>query len=325
MISATKISKTFKIKQHCGKDVIGNLINPQYTEKVAVENFNVIANDCEIIGIIGLNGAGKTTIIKMLSGIMKPDKGTISINGYNPFLKSKKYRNDVALILGQNTKLDSDASLIDSVRLYSAYYNIDESEGLKNTRKMAENLLLNELDINKQCRMLSLGQRMKCEIILSFLHTPHTIFLDEPTLGLDYQSCKIIRNFLKQYVKQNNACIILTSHNIQDIEALCERIYVIDKGKTIFNGNLNELSNYTKLGKLVSFSCENIDECININGLNISNKDSNKSYFIKYSEENSLHVFKFIENNFDKIECVNFSNATLEDMIDNLYKRGIKE
>jgi len=183
-----------------------------------VKNISFAVNPGEILGLIGLNGAGKTTTIKMVSRIIKPDSGTIKVLGCDPFLRSRHYRKRVALVIGQKGQLNPDLSIIDSVKLYASIYSIDKSEALQRARMMAEELKLAEEDLQKQVRSLSLGQRMKGELILSFIHLPTIVFLDEPSLGLDFITQRAIRNYLKNYKRRYGASIILTSHYITDIE-----------------------------------------------------------------------------------------------------------
>jgi len=236
IITVHNVSKTYK--SYIKNDKV-NFFKRQYTYTKALEDVSFTVDEGEILGLIGLNGAGKTSMIKLVSGIMRRDKGEIKVMGFDPFDRNLAYRKAASLVLGQNGQLDNDLTILDSVSFYSALYDVKKDDAMVRAKKMARELMLTEVDLQKQVRDLSLGQRMKGELILAFNHLPKVIYLDEPTLGLDFMAQKAIRNFLKTYVKDNKASMILTSHYGKDIEELCPNILVLYKGKSIYYGSLH--------------------------------------------------------------------------------------
>lgn len=195
----------------------------------------------EMMGLIGANGAGKTTIIKMAAGVLLPDSGTILVNGENPFARSVAYRHSVAMILGQKGKLHPDMTILESASLYGSMYKLTEKESHNRAIQMAHMLSLTTEDLSKQARSLSLGQRMKGEICISFINKSTVVFLDEPTLGLDYQSTKTIRVFLKKYCIEHGAAMILTSHDLCDITETCSKLLIINAGRSVYYGSIADL------------------------------------------------------------------------------------
>ena len=195
----------------------------------------------EILGLVGANGAGKTTLVKIVAGVMKPDGGKVTVNGEDPFARSMTYRNQVALVLGQKGKLHPDMSILESAAVYGAMYGLPKRIGNERVRELARLLSLTPDDLSKQARALSLGQRMKGEICLSFLNEPKVIYLDEPTLGLDVRSTKSIRQFLKEYCLRHDAAAILTSHNLGDIVETSSKLLIINQGSCAFYGFIGEL------------------------------------------------------------------------------------
>ena len=195
----------------------------------------------EILGFLGPNGAGKTTTLKMLSGLLHPSGGTVRVLGYEPFHRERAYLSQITLVMGQRNQLMWDIPAADSFDLNRAIYAIPHGDYRRTLDELVELLELGDL-IQKPVRNLSLGERMKCEIAGALLHRPQVLFLDEPTIGLDVTAQRRIREFLLEYNRRNNASIMLTSHYMADVEALCERVLVIDHGQIIFAGALHELA-----------------------------------------------------------------------------------
>lgn len=256
-ISVDKISKKYFYKVN--KGIIRR-------EKKSVQAINQISFDIkpgEILGLVGENGAGKTTIVKIISGVLKPDSGKVLIDNEDPFERSLEYRNKVALLLGQKGKLHPDMSINEAAEVYGAMYKLSTSVIRDRVMKMSAVLGLNSEDINKQARTLSLGQRMKGELCVSFINEPKVIFLDEPTIGLDIASIKSIRNFLKDYCRKQGAAVILTSHNLGDIVETSTKLLIVEKGKTVFYGNIEDLpkeyENNTRIKYQMSEKMEKLD------------------------------------------------------------------
>ncbi|WP_207655249.1 ATP-binding cassette domain-containing protein, partial [Clostridium thermosuccinogenes] len=222
----------------------------------AVKDVSFDVNNGEILGLVGSNGAGKTTIVKMTSGILLPDSGKIEVNGEDPFKKTKKFKKDVSLLLGQKGKLHPDMSIYEISLLYGSMYGLSKSEILRRIDEMSEILNQEKQLLEKQTRSLSLGQRMKGEISLAFINNPKVIFLDEPTLGLDDKSSRNIRVFLREYCKKNNASIILTSHNLQDIKDISTNLLIIKEGRVVYLGKIENLPNEFDNNVRLSFTID---------------------------------------------------------------------
>ena len=232
MIELEHITKTFKVqKREAGtKNAIKTFFNRKYQTIKALDDVSFKISDGEIIGYIGPNGAGKSTTIKIMCGILTPDKGTCMIDGKIPY--------------GNRSSLWWDVPVDDSFELNKAIYKIPDEIYLKQ-KKMLVDLLDIEDIIKKPTRTLSLGQRMRCEIAISFLHSPKIVFLDEPTIGLDSVSKIAVRNFIKKINKEQHTTIILTTHDTGDIKALAKRIILIGKGKLLMDGPIDDLLKMT--------------------------------------------------------------------------------
>lgn len=325
-IIVENVSKSYKtyIKEDRLVNKIKGIFNRKYDYIEAVTNISFTVNSGEIHGLVGLNGAGKTTIIKLVSGIIKQDRGSIVVLGSEPFARTKNYRKQVSLLMGQKGQLDPDLSIIDSVKLFAAIYSIKRNEAILRAKSMANELLLSDVDLRKQVRNLSLGERMKGELILSFLNLPKIVFLDEPTLGLDFITQKAIRNYLKNYKEKYNASIILTSHYITDIEELCDNIFIINKGKELYYGSIDKLKGMMSDTRSVRFcasnsAAERISRYIELNKDDI-NKDE---YSIRFNPNRMMEIMHILSNE-KEVSNINFHDDSLDIIIESLYK-GEKE
>ncbi|MCB9091543.1 MAG: ATP-binding cassette domain-containing protein [Halobacteriovoraceae bacterium] len=242
MIKVENLCKSFKIYQKPPglKGSLKALFKRDYFYKNALDNVSLQVEPGEILGLVGANGAGKTTLVKILSGIIYPTSGEVSVLGYNPWKRDNRYRKQLSLIMGQKAQLWWDLPAFDSFLLLKEIYQISDKNFYKNI-----DYLSNSLNISHQMktpvRKLSLGERMKVELMATLLHDPKVIFLDEPTIGLDLMSQRAVRSFLAQYRKEKNPIIILTSHYMQDIEELCRRIALIKNGSIIYDGPIDKI------------------------------------------------------------------------------------
>lgn len=218
---------------------IKNLFNPRIIEVEAVKNVNFEIQKGEFVGFLGPNGAGKTTTLKMLSGIIKPTSGEISVMGFDPWEKKTEYKKKFALLMGQKNQLWWDLPVMESFLLNREIYDIPKDEFEKTLNELVELLDIKKI-LDVQVRRLSLGERMKCELVASILHSPEVLFLDEPTIGLDVVAQNNIRDFLKKYNQEKKITIILTSHYMEDIEKLCKRIIIINQ-EIFYDGLLSNL------------------------------------------------------------------------------------
>ena len=244
MIHVKNLSKEFKVhkKEEGLKASIKSLIKRDYVIKEAIKNINLTINDGEIIGLIGANGAGKTTLTKILSGIIPATNGEVSVLGFDPWKRDNQYRSKMSLIMGQKAQLWWDLPAMDGYLLLKEIYQIPEKQFRERVAFLSESLRIDK-ELNVQVRKLSLGERMKVELIAALLHNPKVVFLDEPTIGLDLTAQKAVRKFIKEYRKEFQPIMILTSHYMDDIEELCKRVAIMREGQIIFDGDISEIQN----------------------------------------------------------------------------------
>ncbi|MCR8630309.1 ABC transporter ATP-binding protein [Paenibacillus radicis (ex Xue et al. 2023)] len=242
VITVNGIKKSYLVaKRPSGlRHVMKSLFHREYTVVEALQDISFSIAPGEIVGYIGPNGAGKSTTIKIMSGILVPDQGTCTIMGYTPWLDRVPYVKNIGVVFGQRTQLWWDVPVMDSFELLRDIYNIPHKEYKDNLTLLIETLDLNSI-IHTPVRQLSLGQRMRCEIAASLLHSPSILFLDEPTIGLDAVSKIAVRHFIKTINKEKHVTVILTTHDMNDIEALADRILLIGKGNLLYDGSVQGL------------------------------------------------------------------------------------
>ena len=261
MIELKNINKTFKVaKRNAGySEAVKALFKKEYTYIHALQDVSFTIDDGEIVGYIGPNGAGKSSTIKIMSGILTPDSGECIINGRTPWKDRISHVKDIGVVFGQRSQLWWDVPVIDSFELIRDIYKVEDTEYKKTLSRLIELLNISEI-VRTPARQLSLGQRMRCEIAASLLHSPKILFLDEPTIGLDAVSKIAVREFIKTINRENKTTVILTTHDMQDIEALTERILMIGKGRILLDGSLTELKtrNSTHKTLTVDYSGEKL-------------------------------------------------------------------
>ena len=242
MIEVKHITKEYKVvKRESGlHNAVKALFSRKYDKVRALNDISFKIDDGEIIGYIGPNGAGKSTTIKIVCGILTPEKGHCIVDGYVPGKESKYYVKYIGGVFGQRSQLWWDIPIIDSFELLKDIYGIDSRTYKQNVSELSQRLNL-ETILKTPTRNLSLGQRMRCEIVASLLHNPKILFLDEPTIGLDAVSKLIVRDFIKEINAEKRTTVILTTHDMQDIQALTQRVMLIGKGQILLDGSLEEL------------------------------------------------------------------------------------
>jgi ABC-2 type transport system ATP-binding protein len=248
----TRVFRTYKKKPGFWGGVTG-LFRREFEETRAADDISFTIQEGEFVGFLGPNGAGKTTTLKMLAGLIRPTGGTARVAGFDPTKRENAYRRIFALVLGQKNQLWWDLPAIESFTLLRAIYGLTD-QAYRETLDELVDLLDVRAKLNVMVRELSLGERMKMELIAALLHRPRVLFLDEPTIGLDVVSQKAVRNFLRDYNRRHRVTILLTSHYMADIKELCERVVVIHKGHKIYDGNLDHLdANAGNRQKIVTF------------------------------------------------------------------------
>lgn len=240
-ITVEHLTKSYKIKKRSAiNNTVKHLVIPQYSFTPAVNDISFTIQTGDIVGFIGANGAGKSTTIKMLTGILTPDKGIISINGLTFKKNRKEIMQKIGVVFGQRSVLCWDIPVIESFKLFKDMYRIPENIYRENIEIFSDILNLPEF-IYKPPRLLSLGQRMKADLAAALLYNPEVLFLDEPTIGIDVLAKAKIRDFIIKINQVRKTTIILTTHDISDIESLCQKMLIIDKGTLLYNGTLEEL------------------------------------------------------------------------------------
>lgn len=261
-ITVYRLGKSYRVaEREAGlRAALRSMVRRTMREIVAVREISFTLAPGEIVGFLGPNGAGKTTTLKMLAGLLYPAQGEARVLGYTPWKREAGYLRQMAMVMGQRSQLEWDLPVIDSFELNQAIYEIPQKEYERTLDELTELLELAAL-LKKPVRTLSLGERMKCELAAALLHGPRVLFLDEPTIGLDLTSQRRIRAFLTEYNRRHGACILLTSHYMADVEALCPRVILIHHGELLFDGELRELGRRFAAERLITvqFDAQRLD------------------------------------------------------------------
>ncbi|MBW4514770.1 MAG: ATP-binding cassette domain-containing protein [Timaviella obliquedivisa GSE-PSE-MK23-08B] len=242
IINVENLSKVYPVavKEPGLKGTLTHFFKRTYTAIAAVKSVSFAIESGEVVGFLGANGAGKTTTLKMLTGLIHPSEGRLDVAGYNPFQRETGFLRKITLVMGQKQQLIWDLPALDSLRINAAVYGISDQTFRQRVSELSEMLTLSD-KLTQPVRKLSLGERMKAELLAALLHQPQVLFLDEPTLGLDVNAQVSVREFLKDYNQRYGATVLLTSHYMADITALCQRVLVIYEGQMIYDGSLDGL------------------------------------------------------------------------------------
>uniref|UniRef100_UPI0036F48821 ABC transporter ATP-binding protein n=1 Tax=Clostridium butyricum TaxID=1492 RepID=UPI0036F48821 len=313
LIKVCNLTKEFKTnKKYPGfKGAIKSLFSTEYTVTSAVDNMNFEIEEGEVVGYIGSNGAGKSTTIKMMTGILTPTSGKVEVNGIIPYENRTENAMNIGVVFGQRTQLWWDLPLSETFSLLRDIYSVS-SEDFKERMKFFNEVLEIDEFMLRPVRTLSLGQRMRADLAASLIHNPKILYLDEPTIGLDVVVKEKVRNAIKQINKKYNTTVILTTHDLEDIEELCDRIIIIDKGVKIYDGSLSEIKE--KYGYMTNVSIlikkNELEDKININSyFNLDNNDLNLS-----DEDGKINI-TFNKNKISQMEIIQYfmENYILQD------------
>lgn len=320
-ISVKNVSKNFKVaKRKSGiRATLKSFFKRDYIYIQAVKDISFEIEKGEIVGYIGPNGAGKSTTIKILSGILIPDSGEVTINGLVPWINRKEYVGKLGVVFGQRSQLWWDIPAEDTFDLLRDIYNLEEDEYQKTKRELIEMLGL-ETIIQIPVRQLSLGQRMRCEIAASLIHKPSILFLDEPTIGLDAVSKQIVRDFIRKINKEDKITVILTTHDMSDIEALAKRIMLIGKGEILYDGTLKQLKEkYGSCKRVLVSTKSNIKRVHKAGVISQEKKDDGYSFIV---DTNIITISNFLNYLSDKLEIddVEIDNESIDNVIIKLYE-----
>lgn len=333
MIYVENLRKEFKktIKEPGVLGSFKSLFHPKTEKIVAVNDISFNVPEGEILGFIGPNGAGKSTVIKMLTGILTPTSGKCTINGRNPNENRKSYVKEIGVVFGQRTQLWWDLPLRETYAVLKEIYEVPDDKYHKRMAFLNEILDLEKF-ITSPVRTLSLGQRMRADIAASLLHSPKVLFLDEPTIGLDVVVKDNIRNAVNYINKQEKTTVILTTHDLADIELLAKRIVMIDKGSNVFDGTISELkSKYGQIRELhFDTDTENVKDILSykehfdFNDEDITVETEGSSVKVRFNSE-AVPVSDMLSYTLGRINIKDISvkDADIEEIIRRLYKQGV--
>lgn len=317
MIEVINLVKEFKkpIRQEGVLGMFKTLFSRKYKLIKAVDNISLTINEGEIVGYIGSNGAGKSTSIKMMCGILTPTSGKVLIDGLEPYKKRRQVAQNIGVIFGQKSQLWWDIPLIESFKVLKEIYQVSDSDYKERLEFLTETLGLSEF-LTQPVRTLSLGQRMRADLAAAWLHNPKILFLDEPTIGLDVLVKERIRNAIKTMNAKYNTTVLLTTHDMKDIENLCSRVVMIESGKIIYDGPLNEIKN--KFGDVRTISIS-LKEEVDLESLN-----SFDNRVIYQKSENGL-IIKFDADDITLEEVVDYAFHKLHAQDMKLQEIGIED
>ncbi len=335
MITVDKLRKEFKktVKEPGLKGSIKSLFRPKTEKVIAVQDISFEVGQGEILGFIGPNGAGKSTVIKMLTGILTPTAGSCTINGKNPTQNRRSYVKEIGVVFGQRTQLWWDLPLRETYSVLKEIYEVPEDSYKKRMDFLTEVLELDRF-ITSPVRTLSLGQRMRADIAASLLHSPKVLFLDEPTIGLDVVVKENIRRAIEHINRQEQTTVILTTHDLADIEQLSKRIVMIDKGVKVFDGTIASLKQQYGQIREMSFEADspkaaavlNYAEHFGLSEDNFSVEAEGKSVKVRFNSA-AVPVSEMLSYTLGKISVSDISvkDADIEEIIRRLYEQGVEE
>ncbi|MBD8071197.1 ATP-binding cassette domain-containing protein [Bacillus sp. PS06] len=326
--SLRKEFKSYSSRQGL-KGAFRDLFTRNYKVLRAVDDISLTIKEGEMVGYIGENGAGKSTTIKMLTGILTPTSGFVTVNGMNPHKEREKFAQTIGVVFGQRSQLWWDIAVQESFRLLKKVYKVSDEDYKRHMEHVIESLDIGPL-LDKPVRKLSLGQRMRCELAAALLHNPPLLFLDEPTIGLDVLVKLKIRKFLKEMNERYKTTILLTTHDLSDIEALCERVVMLDEGKIIYDGQLDQLRRNWGEGKQVQFQfsqeVSRQDLETKTSGLDVDwVQAERKGVWVAYvrNDENLMSelIAKVVSSY--KIKDISINEVSTEEIIRNIYEEGM--
>jgi ABC-2 type transport system ATP-binding protein len=320
-IEVNNLSKTFKVKlkEKGLKGSLKSIVRPKYQVVKAVNDISFTVDEGEVIAFIGPNGAGKSTTIKMLTGILYPESGKISVLGIDPQKDRKKLAYKIGTVFGQKEQLWTHLTPYDNFKFFGAIYDIPNGKVEAKIEELSNLFDLKDF-INIPVRNLSLGQRIRCEIVASLIHEPKILFLDEPTIGLDPVVKENIRALIKKMNKELNTTIFLTSHDISDIEKLCKRVIIINDGKVVLNDSMSNLKYHYLNKKIIEAKLYQDIDISKLSGVTVVKKKGNAVRLeVDTSEIEVPKVIKALS--IENIEDINISNIPLETIISDIYRK----
>jgi len=322
-IRVTNLRKTFRVpEREAGlRASMRSLLRRTYRDVDAVAGVSFDIPAGEIVGFLGPNGAGKTTTLKMLSGLLFPTSGEIRVLGHVPSRRERKYLGRMTLVMGNRNQLQWDIPALDSFEMNRAIYRIPEADFRVARDEIVELLEIGDL-VRKPVRTLSLGERMKAEIAASLLHRPQVLYLDEPTIGLDVTMQKRIRSFLAEYNQRHGATVLLTSHYMADVQALCKRVIIIDRGSILYDGGLRELSTRYSPHQTVNVALSDPENDLSGYGEVLSAQDGRISLKVAKSETSAVAARLLADFT---VSDLTIEDPPIEDVIEQVFAGPVQE
>jgi ABC-2 type transport system ATP-binding protein len=337
IIEIHNLEKAFKVlnRREGFKGAVKDLFSRDYSLIKAVDDISMNIEAGEIVGYLGPNGAGKSTTIKMMTGVLQPTSGKILVDGNVPYKNRRINNQNIGVVFGQRSQLWWSLPVIESFKILKEIYRVDDKSFKENLQLFDELVDISSL-YSKPVRQMSLGQRTLCDILASFLHNPKVVFLDEPTIGLDVSIKGKIRTLIKELNERKNTTIILTTHDIGDVEALCKRVIIIDKGKLIFDDPIDKLKDMFGAYRTLKVNVKNLTgDKFNQICTELKNKfSSSKSMFCEKDAEDwmsitineeeivLLDVLNFVMNQY-KVKDIKVEEVKTESVIKNIYEGGV--
>ncbi len=322
-IRVNNLSKSYQVpEREAGlRASLQSLVRRRTREVKAVDGISFQVEPGEVVGFLGPNGAGKTTTLKMLSGLLYPTSGEATVLGHVPSRREKEYLRQITLVMGNRNQLAWDIPALDSFELNRAIYHIPQAEFAKTRDDFIELLELQEL-VHKPVRNLSLGERMKMEIVGALLHRPRVLFLDEPTIGLDVTMQKRIRHFIAEYNKRYGATVLLTSHYMADVEALCKRVIVIHHGHILFDGALSQLADRFGAFKTIGVTLDSVGVDLSRYGEVIARENAKVTLRVPRAETSRITGRLLAEH---EVLDLTIEEPPIEDVIEQVFAGALQE
>ena len=321
-IEVENISKKYKVSKRSSgiPGMIANLFVPKYEDKQAVKDVSFSIEKGEMVGFVGPNGAGKSTTIKMLSGILYPDSGSISVSGIVPYKERKKYVGRIGVVFGQKSQLQWDLPVIDSFELLKAIYSVPDDVYKKNLDRYTEMLDMSKF-LKQPVRQLSLGQRMRADIAAALLHSPDIVFFDEPTIGVDVVGKESIRSFIRDLNAEDGVTMLFTTHDMQDIEKTCKRLIIINKGSKIYDGSLEGIRQLHGSSRQLDVFFMNDETVKSIPGVEIEEVDKRHRQLI--FDGKKVHINDLMSHLLStyNVKDINIAEPDIDSIIRKIYSR----
>lgn len=321
IISVQNLTKNYKVykKEPGFFGAVKSLYSRNYEAISAVSDVSFEITEGELVGFIGPNGAGKTTTLKCLSGLLYPSGGKVEVLGFNPWKREDAFLKQISLVMGQKNQLWWDLPPIESFLLNKEIYGIPDKK-FKDTLSELSNLLDVENILRVQVRKLSLGQRMKCELIAAILHSPQVLFLDEPTIGLDVVMQKNLRDFIREFNRRYRSTVILTSHYMEDVKQLCKRVIIIDHGRLLFDGKLSDIIKKYAKEKFIKVLFEKDVKREDIEQFGRIHAYKLGECTIAVNRKDTPYVVEEILKKFE-VEDINIEEPDIEDVIRDVFTK----